>query len=73
MTPRGDVALQLVWGSDGRDVRDVFIGGRPVVRQGRCVTVDVADLRDAAAGAQGNLLRRAGIEVPHTWPQVPAG
>ena len=71
LTPHGDVALQLVWGSDGRDVRDVFIGGRPVVRQGRCVTVDVADLRTAAATAQRYLLHRAGIEVPHTWPRIP--
>lgn len=73
LTPAGDVALQLVWGSDGRDVRDVFIGGRPVVRQGRCVTVDVAGLRAAAAEAQRDLLHRSGIEVPHAWPQVPAG
>ena len=72
-TPHGDVALQLVWGADGRCVRDVFIGGRPVVRDRRCVTVDTDDLRRAAAEAQRNLLRRAGIEVPHTWPQVPAG
>lgn len=72
-TPHGDVALQLVWGSDGRDVRDVFIGGRPVVSDGRCTTVDVAGLRIAAASAQRDLLGRAGIEVPHAWPQVPAG
>ena len=72
-TPHGDVALQLVWGSDGRDVRDVFIGGRPVVRDGRCTSVDVAELRTSAATAQRDLLRRAGIQVPHTWPQVPAG
>ena len=39
-TPRGDVGLQLVWGTDGRSVRDVLIAGRPVVRDGRCVTVD---------------------------------
>ena len=73
LTPHGDVALQLVWGSDGRDVRDVFIGGRPVVRDGRCTTVDVDELRVAAAAAQRDLLQRAGIQVPHTWPQVPAG
>ncbi len=73
LTPHGDVALQLVWGSDGRDVRDVFIGGRPVVRDRRCITVDLDDLRGAAAAAQHDLLRRAGIELPHTWPQVPAG
>ena len=73
LTPHGDVALQLVWGSDGRDARDVFIGGRPVVRDRRCITVDLDDLRGAAAAAQHDLLRRAGIELPHTWPQVPAG
>lgn len=72
-TPHGDVALQMVWGSDGRDVRDVFIGGRPVVRDGRCTTVDADELRVTAAAAQRDLLHRAGIEVPHTWPQVPAG
>ena len=72
-TPHGDVALQLVWGSDGRDVRDVFIGGRPVVRDGRCTTVDVDELRVTAAVAQRDLLRRAGIEVPHTWPRIPSG
>ncbi len=72
-TPHGDVALQLVWGSDGRDVRDVFVGGQLVVRDGRCTNVDVADLRTAAAAAQTDLLRRAGVEVPHAWPQVPAG
>ncbi len=72
LTPHGDVALQLIWGSDGRDVRDVFIGGRPVVRDGRCITVDVDELRRAAAAAQRDLLRRAGIEVPHAWPRIPA-
>ncbi len=72
MTPHGDVALQLIWGSDGRDVRDVFVGGRPVVRDGRCTTVDVDELRVTAAVAQRDLLRRAGIEVPHTWPRIPA-
>ncbi len=72
-TPRGDVGLQLVWGSDGRCVRDVFIGGRAVVRDGRCTTVDTDDLRSAAAVAQRDLLGRAGIEVPHTWPQISAG
>ncbi len=72
-TPHGDVALQLVWGGDGRCVRDVFIGGRAVVRDGHCTTVDIDELRINAAAAQRDLLSRAGIEVPHTWPRVPAG
>lgn len=71
-TPRGDPALQLVWGGDGRTVRDVIVGGRIVVRDGQCVSVDVAALRADATAAQQALLRRAGIEVPHPWPHIAA-
>ena len=68
--PRGETILQLVWGTDGRSVRDVVVAGRPVVRQGACVSVDVAALRAEASAAQQSLLSRAGIEVPHRWPHV---
>jgi 5-methylthioadenosine/S-adenosylhomocysteine deaminase len=71
-SPRGDVALQLVWGTDGRSVRDVIVAGREVVRDGRCVTIDADSLWRDAAGAQQDLLRRAGITVPHRWPHVDA-
>ncbi|MGD9703197.1 MAG: amidohydrolase family protein [Acidimicrobiia bacterium] len=71
-SPRGDVGLQLVWGTDGRSVRDVFIAGRAVVRDGRCVTIDAATLWREAADAQTSLLERAGITVPHRWPHVDA-
>lgn len=66
--PRGDVALQLVWGTDGRSVRDVIIDGRVVVADGRVLTVDVESLRAEAASAQRALLARAGIDIPHPWP-----
>ena len=69
-TPRGDVGLQLVWGTDGRTVRDVFVGGKPIVRDGQCVTVDVPALRREARARQVSLLDRAGITIPHVWPQV---
>lgn len=69
-TPRGDVAQQLVWSTDGRSVRDVFVGGRPVVRQGRCVQVDEDALRADAAASADALLRRAGIAVRHHWPHL---
>jgi 5-methylthioadenosine/S-adenosylhomocysteine deaminase len=72
-TPRGDVGLQLVWGTDGRTVRDVVVGGRVVVRDGVCATIDVDALRAEVAAAQRSLLQRAGIEIPHPWPQVTAG
>jgi 5-methylthioadenosine/S-adenosylhomocysteine deaminase len=56
-TPRStDPVLQLVWGSDGRSVRDVVVDGRVVVRGSVCTTVDVAGLRAEAAARQRFLL-----------------
>lgn len=56
-TPRStDPVLQLVWGSDGRSVRDVVVDGRIVVRDGECVSVDIAALRAEAADRQAFLL-----------------
>jgi 5-methylthioadenosine/S-adenosylhomocysteine deaminase len=66
--PRGDVGLQLVWGTDGRSVRDVFVDGRQVLADGRVTTIDTDDLARVAAERQASLLARAGIEVPHPWP-----
>jgi 5-methylthioadenosine/S-adenosylhomocysteine deaminase len=71
-SPRGDIGLQLVWGTDGRSVRDVFIAGREVVRDGRCVTVDTEALWRESEAMQQSLLLRAGIVVPHRWPQIDA-
>ena len=71
-SPRGDVGLQLVWGTDGRSVRDVLVAGRPVIRDGRCVTVDAPGLRREAESRQRSLLDRAGITIPHVWPQLDA-
>jgi 5-methylthioadenosine/S-adenosylhomocysteine deaminase len=71
-SPRGDIGLQLVWGTDGRSVRDVFIAGREVVRDGCCVTVDTEELWRESEAMQQSLLRRAGIVVPHRWPQIDA-
>jgi len=67
-TPPGDPTLNLVWGTDGRSVRDVVVDGRVVVRDGRCTTVDEDELRRTAREVQRGLLARAGIEVPHPWP-----
>jgi 5-methylthioadenosine/S-adenosylhomocysteine deaminase len=70
-TPRSaDPVLQLVWAADGRGVREVLVDGRLVVRAGRCVTVDHAGLRAAAADAAPALLARAGITPPSRWPIV---
>ena len=71
-SPRGDVGLQLVWGTDGRSVRDVFVAGNPVIRDGACVTVDAPEVRRSAQAQQTSLLARAGITIPHVWPHVDA-
>ena len=66
--PRGDLAMQLVWGTDGRSVRDVYVAGRHVVGDGRVLNVDTDALFAEAAERQSSLLRRAGIELPSIWP-----
>ena len=60
ITPSTDPVLQLMWASDGRSVSDVLVAGRPVVRAGRCTTVDVATLRVEARARRDVLLRAAG-------------
>ena len=48
----GDVLAHLVWSGGGRFVRDVWVGGEPVVSAGVATRVDVAALRaDVAARA----------------------
>ncbi len=66
-TPAGDPALHLVWGTDGRSVRDVLVDGKVVVRDGRCTTVDEDALRAEVVAARARLLERAGIAVPSRW------
>jgi 5-methylthioadenosine/S-adenosylhomocysteine deaminase len=68
ITRSADPVLQLVWASDGRSVRDVVVDGRVVVRNGRSTTVDLDELRGAAADAAGRLLRRAGLDPRPRWP-----
>ena len=45
-----EVMAHLVWAAPSRLVTDVFVGGRPVVRGGRCTTVDAAEARRQVAG-----------------------
>jgi 5-methylthioadenosine/S-adenosylhomocysteine deaminase len=48
-------------------VRDVVVDGRVVLRDGRCTTVDMDELRRAVLDAKVRLLDRAGIVVPSRW------
>ncbi len=71
-SPRGDTALQLVWGTDGRTVRDVWVAGRHVVADGRVTTVDTVALATEATERRRHLLARAGVSITSRWPHVDA-
>lgn len=68
--PRGDLGLHLVWGGAGRDVRDVVVDGRVVLRDRRSTLVDEEALVASAAERQRALLTASGVEIPHPWPRV---
>ena len=59
--PLGRPDLNLIWGTDGRTVRDVVVDGRIVVRNGASTQVDEVELAAKAREAQAALLRRAGV------------
>ncbi len=56
-TPRApDPVRQLVWGPGSRAVRDVLVAGRHVVRDGRCVSVDLDALHAEAEARRDHFL-----------------
>jgi 5-methylthioadenosine/S-adenosylhomocysteine deaminase len=71
--PMGDdAALQIVWGTDGRAVRDVIVAGEIVLRNGRSTRVDERELAAEGAAAGARLRQRAGVPVSSGWPVRPA-
>ncbi|HEY5664235.1 MAG TPA: amidohydrolase family protein [Ilumatobacter sp.] len=60
-TPRpADPVTALVWAAGGRSVRDVVAAGGIVVRDGRCVTVDLDELAARAQEMHEVLVSRCG-------------
>ena len=64
-----DVVQQLVWGSDGRSVRDVWVAGTQIVQGGRPTGVDPEALRMEAAERSRAILARSGVSPQPRWPQ----
>lgn len=54
----GNVAAHLVFSATGRDVRDVWVDGRPLVSAGQPLTFDVATVRSEAQAAADELFAR---------------
>lgn len=63
-----DPVLQLIWGSDGRSVRDVYVAGRQVVLDHTITTVDVDTLAEHAVEAGRALRERSGVPAAAKWP-----
>ena len=68
-----DPVLQLIWGSDGRSVRDVYVAGNKVVADGRLTTVDIDALVDDAVTAGTALRQRSGIPTFHAGHSASSG
>jgi len=66
--PSPDPVLQLVWGSDGRSVRDVFVAGQQVVSDGSVTALDVSALIDDAVAAGAALRKRSNVPAAARWP-----
>jgi len=71
--PRGDVALQLIWGGVGGSVRDVFVGGQQIVRDGQLTQISLDELISEANSRQTDLRQRAGLQLSPAWPHIQAG
>jgi 5-methylthioadenosine/S-adenosylhomocysteine deaminase len=59
--PLGDPATRIVFGGGGRAVRDVFVDGVGIVRDGAVRTIDAAEARAKAAETTSALLQRASL------------
>lgn len=66
--PSPDPVLQLIWGSDGRSVRDVYVAGRHVVSDGSVTALDVSALIDDAVAAGAALRKRSNVPAAARWP-----
>jgi cytosine/adenosine deaminase-related metal-dependent hydrolase len=59
--PLGEPAARIVFGGGGRAVRDVFVDGVGIVRDGAVRTIDTAESRAKAGEAANALLQRASL------------
>jgi 5-methylthioadenosine/S-adenosylhomocysteine deaminase len=60
-TPRPEVVSTVVYAAEARDVRDVLIDGRPVLRDGELLTLDEREVVAEAARQYERLSLRANI------------
>jgi cytosine/adenosine deaminase-related metal-dependent hydrolase len=68
--PLFNVANQLVWSADGRGVHSVWVDGKRVVDNYRCVTIDEDVIYHQVQAAGEAIVARSGLPVKTRWPIV---
>lgn len=68
LTPLLDVANALVYATDGRNVRRVFVGGRELMRDGEALTLDAERCLAEVERLAPALIARAGLTPRPRWP-----
>jgi cytosine/adenosine deaminase-related metal-dependent hydrolase len=66
--PLLNVVNQLVWSADGRGVHSVWVDGKRVVDNYRCVTIDEEALYAGAQEAADAITGRSGLPLVCPWP-----
>ena len=68
--PLLNVANQLVWSADGRGVHSVWVDGRRVVDNYRCITIDEDRFYDEVQRAGETIVARSGLPDKAKWPKI---
>ena len=63
-----NVVNQLVWSADGRGVHSVWVDGRRVVDDYRCLTIDEERLYAEVDAAAAAVTQRSGLPDKQVWP-----
>ena len=61
LEPGGDLASRIVYAATESHVRDVIVGGEPMVRDGQHVRLDPSAIGASARVQRTRLLARAGL------------
>ena len=67
MFPLNNPVGTLVYGTRASDVRDIFVAGRLVKRNGALLDVDLGRLRRLADAARDRVLQGTGFEPGFDW------
>ena len=62
--PINDPIGAVVWGMDTSNVDSVFVGGKPLKRDGQLLNVDLNHVRDMAYASRDYVVSKSGFKLP---------